>query len=491
VDCLPQAIFWKDRQGAYLGCNEAFAHSAGLVSTQEIVGKTDFDLPWPRSEAEAYRKDDQEVISEKHKKLHIIEPLQHADGTRRWIDTTKVPLLSCDGSAYGVLGIFHDITAEILTQQTQARFRYSIQHAMDAVYWIDRDGRFSYVNEAACKSLGYDEATLLQLSLWDIDRGFPRAAWERNWVRFEEGRREGIYIETTHTRRDGSTFPVEVVANYMNFGGQALHVAFARDLTERKAAEQLTRTKQVAESLKEANAALQFSNQELESFSYSVSHDLRAPLRNITGFIDLLCKHEAGKSDPTSERYLNIIKAESKRMGDLIDDLLAFSRLGRAPLECTSVDLTQLFEVTRSSLANDLRERRIEWKLSPTPRVEGDPSLLRQVLSNLLDNAIKFTRGKDPARIDFGYLQDEANTRMATLYVRDNGAGFDPRHTDKLFGVFQRLHNQRDFEGTGIGLANVKRIIKRHGGEVWAEGRPGEGATFYFTVPKSQPGSGC
>jgi signal transduction histidine kinase len=223
-------------------------------------------------------------------------------------------------------------------------------------------------------------------------------------------------------------------------------------------------------------------NGELEAFSYSVSHDLRAPLRNITGFLELLARRTTGRLDAEGERFIATVTTESKRMGVLIDDLLDFARIGRAELKAQRVALDELIAEARADLAPAIGARSLEWKIAALPPVQGDRALLLQVLANLLGNAVKFTRERDPAVIEIGARPAAPGEAFATCFVRDNGAGFNPKYTDKLFGVFQRLHNQRDFEGTGIGLANVKRIVTRHGGRVWAEGEVDRGATFFFTL---------
>jgi signal transduction histidine kinase/ligand-binding sensor domain-containing protein len=249
---------------------------------------------------------------------------------------------------------------------------------------------------------------------------------------------------------------------------------------ELRASQQMT--DRAAAGLQEANASLLVANQELEAFSYSVSHDLRAPLRNITGFIELLQKRTAGRLDTEAERFAATVVAETKRMGRLIDDLLTFSRIGRAELQLEAVQLAELVEDVKLELQPDLAHRSVEWRIGPLPPVQGDRTLLRQVVANLLGNAVKFTRRRPAAIIEVGVHPGAPGESMVLFFVRDNGAGFNPKYLDKLFRVFQRLHTARDFEGTGIGLANVKRIITRHGGRVWAEGRLDNGATFYFTL---------
>jgi len=228
---------------------------------------------------------------------------------------------------------------------------------------------------------------------------------------------------------------------------------------------------------------LETSNNELESFAYSVSHDLRAPLRHVVGYSELLQKQASSLLDEKSRRYTRTILESAKRMGNLIDDLLAFSRIGRAETKKTLVSLDQLVKEVVAETRLDTGGRDIVWKIHPLPVCYGDRSMLRLVIGNLLSNAVKFTRMRARAEIEIGCADREDE---GEVFVRDNGAGFDMQYVDKLFGVFQRLHLPEEFEGTGIGLATVRRIIHRHGGEVRAEGGVDQGATFYFSLPKAQ-----
>ena len=224
---------------------------------------------------------------------------------------------------------------------------------------------------------------------------------------------------------------------------------------------------------------------ELESFSYSVSHDLRAPLRAIHGFARILLEDHQTKLDPEAQRLLGVIDQNTRRMGQLIDDLLAFSRLGRQAINAERIDFNELTHsvVEEIQRAEGSRNGHVEVKIDQLRPAHGDPALLRQVISNLLQNAVKFTLGRPQARIEVGSMPEG---QEIIYYVRDNGAGFDPRYADKLFGVFQRLHSAEQFEGTGVGLAIVRRIVQRHGGRVWAEGKVNEGATFYFSLPRKE-----
>ena len=231
----------------------------------------------------------------------------------------------------------------------------------------------------------------------------------------------------------------------------------------------------------ERTIELEAANKELEAFSYSVSHDLRAPLRHIMGFAELLNGTGNSSFSEKEKNYLSRITSSAREMGQLIDDLLDFSRMGRAEMRRVKVDLQDLVKNVIQTIEPETAGRHIVWQKNELPEVQGDPVLLRQVFSNLLLNAIKYSGPRDPAKIEIGCKLEPEET---VIFVRDNGVGFDMQYADRLFGVFQRLHNKEDFEGTGIGLANVRRIIARHSGRTWAEGKVGEGATFYFSLPR-------
>ena len=259
----------------------------------------------------------------------------------------------------------------------------------------------------------------------------------------------------------------------------------ARDELEAELAERKRREEEIRRlnaDLERQTIELQATNRELEAFAYSVSHDLRAPLRHVAGYSELLQKHAAAALDEKSRRYVSMLLDSARRMGTLIDDLLDFSRIGRAEAHNTLVSLEQLVREIMSELERDTERRKIVWKVGTLPSVYGDRAMLRVAFVNLISNAVKFTRTRPEAEIEIGCVdggQDEV-----VVFVRDNGVGFDMKYVNKLFGVFQRLHRPEAFEGTGIGLATVQRIAHRHGGRVWAEGAVDRGATFYFSAPK-------
>jgi light-regulated signal transduction histidine kinase (bacteriophytochrome) len=238
-----------------------------------------------------------------------------------------------------------------------------------------------------------------------------------------------------------------------------------------------------SEGLQRMATQLEGANKELEAFSYSVSHDLRAPVRHIAGYVELLEEYARPLLGEKGHRYIKTIAESAKQMGTLIDDLLAFSKMGRIEFSEAVVNLELLVKEVMEDLKPDLEGRTIEWNIGALPCVLGDPSMLRQVFSNLLSNAVKFTAKRAEAKIEVGVAFDRQLAHETVLFVRDNGAGFDMEYAHKLFGVFQRLHRTSEFEGTGIGLANIRRIIERHGGRTWAEGAVGAGAVFYFSLP--------
>ena len=233
--------------------------------------------------------------------------------------------------------------------------------------------------------------------------------------------------------------------------------------------------------LRRQTAALTATNEELESFCYTVSHDLRAPLRHVVGFVQMLHQDCASTLDDPARHYLSAIAKATSKMSVLIDDLLSFSRMMRAELHRAQVNMNELVTETLQDLTPDTQGRRIDWKIGPLPEVAGDRSLLKQVWVNLLSNAAKYTQRRDHATVEVRC--EKTWDGELEFSVHDNGAGFDMKYVDKLFGVFQRLHQEQDYEGTGIGLANVRRIVHRHGGRTWAEGKVNDGATFYFTLP--------
>jgi PAS domain S-box-containing protein len=367
-----------------------------------------------------------------------------------------------------------------LADETE-KLRAVLATAVDAIITIDERGRIESFNPAAERMFGYAAGEVLGQNvscLMPQPHAGAHDGYLRSYLQTGQAKIIGIGREVQCKRRDGSLFPAELAISEARLGERRLFAGILHDISERKRAEASILGLNAELALRAAE--LEAANKSLESFSYSVSHDLRAPLRHIQGYAELLAGALEGELSQEAGRYLTVIGKAGREMGQLIDDLLEFSRMGRAAMRESRVDLDGLVRSVIANLEMATRGRKIEWNIPALPRVIGDASMLRQVLANLLSNAVKYTGPRDPARIEIA-CAGEDNGRII-LFVRDNGVGFDMKYADKLFGVFQRLHRSNEFEGTGIGLASVERIIARHGGRVWAEAAPDLGATFYITL---------
>jgi PAS domain S-box-containing protein len=380
---------------------------------------------------------------------------------------------------------FADITARVRTEsalrESEEHFRLLADHAPEAIH-IQTGGRFAYVNAATLRLFGAASADQF-IGRPVVDRLHPdsRALLAERMRLTNEAHQEAPRSEEKYLRLDGTAIDVEVQAVPFAYHGSDGALVFVQDITERKVAEQKIRllNESLEERVKQRTSQLEAVNRELESFAYSVSHDLRAPLRSMDGFSKALLDDCGPQLDAAGKENLNRIRAAAQRMGSLIDDLLKLSRLTRQDMARRTVDLSELAAAVAADLVKAHPGRGIQWVIQPRVAAEGDGALLLVALQNLLGNAAKFTRRTAHARIEFGARQGDEGR---TYFVKDNGAGFDMTYVGKLFAPFQRLHPASDFEGSGIGLATVQRIVNRHGGRVWAEGCVGEGATFYFTL---------
>ncbi len=344
---------------------------------------------------------------------------------------------------------------------------------------LDVDGRFVRINRTELEWLGYSrEEVLGRLKFSDLLAPESVARFRETFPRFKEaGRIDGVEFDLV--RKDGSRLPVALsaAAVYDGSGNYLMSRSTMFDITERRRAEASTLA--LNAQLQVRAAELEAANKELESFSYSVSHDLRTPLRAIDGYSRMLQEDHDGKLDDEGRRLLGVIRESSQRMGQLIDDLLAFSRLGRKALTAVEIDMRRMAEEVLKEVVPAAGTPAV--KLGALPPAFGDPALVRQVWANLLSNAVKFSGKREAPRVEASGRGDGAHN---VYCVKDNGAGFDMRYYGKLFGVFQRLHHVGEYPGTGVGLAIVQRVVARHGGCAWAEGKVGEGAAFYFSLPK-------
>jgi len=361
-------------------------------------------------------------------------------------------------------------------EASEEQLKSFIELAVDGIFIGDAKGNIISANSRACEITGFTREELLQKCMADL---FSPAELQRAPLRYDlllKGER--ITAGRWLTRKDGTQVAIEMHSKRLPDG---THQAFIRDVTERKQAEaEILHLNEVLEQrVAERTEELQNALEQMESFSYSISHDLRAPLRSIDAFCQILEEDFAGQLPEEGREHLARICRNARHMGSLIDDLLAFSRLGRQPVNKVRVQPTEMVQDVLQQFAGEIGARRVEVHVSPMPPCQADQTLLRQVYVNLIANAVKFTERTPAARIEIGGLETKG-TR--SYFVRDNGAGFDMAYAGKLFNVFQRLHAQEDYAGTGVGLAIVHNIILRHGGRIWAESSPGAGATFFFTL---------
>jgi PAS domain S-box-containing protein len=407
-------------------------------------------------------------------------------GQKRWVRTHMYHIKDDRGRIRNVVLLSEDITerklAEMAVRESEERFRELAELLPEIVFELNEQGILTFVNRQAFEISGYSQE--------DFDRGFEaitlyvpedRDRARRNVRALMKGEPSEGH-EYIAQRKDGSTFPVIARSVPIVREGRPIGVrGVIFDISERTRAENEIR--QLNEELEQRvlmrTAQLEAANQELEAFAYSVSHDLRAPLRAMDGFSHILLHEHASQLSADAQRYLHMVRESAQRMEHLIDSLLTFSRLGRQDLHKQTVSPEKLVDRVLRDLRAEQDEREVEVLVGDLPACQADPVLLLQVYANLLSNAFKFTRGRDRARIEVGC---EEVAGQEVYYVRDNGVGFDMAYADKLFGVFQRLHSVQEYEGTGVGLATVQRIVRRHGGRVWAEAEEDAGATFYFTL---------
>lgn len=486
IDLVPHMIFAKDDTGRFILANQALA-AFFHTTTEEIVGRTNHVLTPSSEEALRFRADDQEVISSGKSKYILEEEVTDADGNKHIWRTIKIPFTFSGADTPAVLGVSTDITelrrAEIALSESEARFRQFAEHVPFIVFMLAADTRrLIYVNSAYEQIFGEPLATVYRNPM--------------HWLRRVHSEDRSALL--TRLRSLGSV-PCEhefriIRQNgqvcWLNFihipvlndqGEYTLFTGIAEDITMRKVAiEQAQRWHEELEArVRLRTAELEVANHEMESFSYSVSHDLRAPLRAISGFSQALFEDYGALLDDEGKNYLKRVRAASQRMAALIDDMLTLSRVTRQEMRRVPVNLSEIARGIAADLHAAQPDRVVEFVIAPNVQVEGDFSLLQIVLDNLLRNAWKYTGKHARAHIEFGVWL-ESGERV--YFVKDDGAGFDMTYADKLFGAFQRLHREAEFEGTGVGLATVQRIIHRHGGRVWAHGAVEQGATFCFVL---------
>jgi PAS domain S-box-containing protein len=467
-----------DRNGGFVEINDTALQWLGYTR-DEVVGRLNFaDILTPES-AGLFRARFEHFV-----RVGAVENVEYdwrrKDGRTLAVLLNATAIYDAAGNYVASRATVFDVTLRKRAEEERDRF---FTLSGDLLCVAASDGFFKRVNAAWQAALGFTPAELLARPILDFVHPDDRSRTEEEMGRLARGQESDLF-ENRYVCRDGSYRWLSWSARPVP--GEQLIYASARDVTAAKAAEE--RIQRLNRDLAQHAADLEAANAELESFSYSVSHDLRAPLRHIDGFASLLTKQCEGKLDEQGRRFISIISQAAKQMGTLIDDLLAFSRVNRTPIRLEPVDQAQLVASVISDGHYNPDGRKIRWNIGPLPPAKADAAMLRQVWINLIDNAVKYSRKQPESVITIsGITVPTAGEYVFS--VRDNGVGFDMTYADKLFGVFQRLHGEKEFEGTGIGLANVRRIVARHGGRTWAESQVNEGATFYFSLPVSHPPS--
>jgi PAS domain S-box-containing protein len=474
INTMGQGLSVTDQEGRFIMVNPAYVRMTGY-ELQDLIGK----IP-----ADVMIMEDLEMLAQarearkKGKTTSYENRIRRKDGSFISVLITGAPRYK-DGKYAGAIAVVTDLSeinqAQLALREGEERVRRLSEASFEAIVISDQ-GRILDANPQVLEMFGYSAAELINKQV--VDFVAPESV-ELVFQNIRAGNEQPY--EHIAIRKDRTIFPVEVRAGSIPYKGKMVRVTALRDITERKQSEDKIRqlNADLERRVTERTAELEDANHELDAFAYSVSHDLRAPLRAISGFSNVLEQNIAGQLDEANLRYLSLIRENVNRMTQLIDDLLTFSRLGRQPLQKQNVDLVSLIRELLGEMRSEFMGLQIDFSISDLPPCKADPSLLRQVFVNLFDNALKYSRTREVVRIEVGWQQQEGEI---VYFVRDNGVGFDMQYADKLFGVFQRLHRQDEFEGTGVGLATVQRILHRHGGHVWAEAEVDKGATFYFTI---------
>ena len=470
----PDMLAVADFDGHFKRANPSWQRVLGYT-TSELLAGTYWDIIHP---------DDKESVLAVLRSLAANQALLDfefralcKDGSCKWLSSNAMPYLSEEPTIYSVS---RDVTdrklAEQALRESEQRYR-ALFHLNPHPVWVyERETlRFLMVNHAAVNNYGYTEQEFLTLTIGDIHLAQDVPAMLQSLGADQDGKPGAVPWQ--HRTKDGRILNVDVSTHLFQFAGRNAVLAIAVDVTERKhAADQIYGLNQ---QLERRNIELTAVNHELETFSYSVSHDLRAPLRSVDGFSAALLQNYSEKLDQEGLEYLEYIRAAATRMAELIDDLLRLARTTSQSMSPQTVNLSTMVEEISCGLQQSVPDRPANFVIAPDLHVQGDQGLLRVALENLLGNAWKFTSKKSHTCIAFG--KQQVNGEEA-FFISDNGAGFDMRYADKLFGAFQRLHDEREFSGNGIGLATVQRVVHRHGGRIWAESSPGQGARFYFVL---------
>lgn len=516
VEAIPDLLWLKDTNGIYLLCNSHFEDLYG-VKAKDLIGKTDFELVPDIERANSFIQSDKNTILMGKSTLSEESVTFSSDGHQEIVETIKSPIYDHVGNVTGVLGISRNVTEhkkfeseiirlnnhlhnliEVIQKLATARsldeIMYSVRTAArkladaDGATFVLRDGeQCFYADEDAISPLWKGQRFPMDICIsgWTMrhkevvviediykDDRIPHDAYRPTFV-------NSLAMIPIRTREPVGAIGIYWADKYIPTEDEIAIIQTLADATA-IAMQNVSFYEELETKVTDRTILLEDANKELEAFSYSVSHDLRAPLRHIIGYIDLVNRRFPDVMPEKGVQYLKNISDSATQMGLLIDDLLKFSRTSRQELRINKVNMLLLVNEVIALVQQDHQERKIEWTIAQLPEVSGDNNLLKLVWVNLISNAIKFTRKKDNAKIE---IDSRQNDKEYIFSVRDNGVGFDMLYAQKLFGVFQRLHSDAEYEGTGIGLANVQRIIVRHGGRIWAEAELEKGAVFYFTIP--------
>jgi PAS domain S-box-containing protein len=489
MDNLPDMIYFKDRESRFTRVSKSAAKMLGITNPSDAVGRTDFDF-FAQDHARDARNDELKIMETGQPLVAKEEQETWLDGRETWALSTKMPMRDANGTIVGTFGHSHDITGrkkgEFALRTSEQHFRSLFESMLNGYVF--------------CKML-YEDDKPVDFVYLDVNKSFEPLTGLKNVIGRKASdvipgiRESDPHIIATYGRvaRTGIPEQLETYIESMKmwfaislYSPKRDHfVAVFDQIKERKQAEAALQSMndELERRVKARTADLEAANKELEAFTYSVSHDLRAPLRRIDGFSKLVVDEtNSTELSEDARRFITYIRQGAKEMGMLVDDLLNLSRVARTELQVQVTGLGSIVGSVVTDLQRDNADRAIEWAINPLPFVECDPTLMRQVFVNLLSNAVKYSRPRSPARIEVGA---ENRNGDQVIYVKDNGVGFSMKYVAKLFGVFQRLHRPEDFEGTGVGLATVQRIIHKHGGRVWAEGVLDQGAAFYFTLQGS------
>jgi len=481
TDSVPAIISYLDANLRYRFINQRFTETFGL-RTQDVYGKHFREV----FGEDAYREVEAHVAKVLNgSPVTVYRSQTLPSGEVGHFESRLIPHFSENKSVDGCYALALDVTERDRASARQRLAASVFDNAAEGIMITDKDNDILSVNRAFTEITGYSPEEVIGRNPRILSYGwqsgaFYRAMWDSIG---ETGRWQG---ELWDKRKDGQPYCelLSIAAIRNDQGEITQHCAIFADITKLKMteAELMALNAELEARVAQRTSALDYANREIEAFSYSVSHDLRSPLRHISGFSEIVLKANEGKLDAASVDYLKRITTAGERMGLLIDDLLALSRVSRQALNKRDCDLSALAVEVADFLVQAHPGREIRVTVEPEMKTHGDPGLARIVLENLIGNAWKFTSRANEPRIEVGLERRNGET---VYYVRDNGAGFDMKYTGKLFGAFQRLHTAAEFEGTGIGLSIVQRIVARHGGRIWAEAEAGKGATFYFTFGNS------